>query len=286
MPDLEFLTRIRRRPEENAMLTQTLPLLTLALFAGAAHAGTALQTVNRDLSSNGATTTIDTWAQNGMMRVETHPSNSAPRATMIFKNDTIYAINHEDKSYYAMDRESMQRVAAQLNPALQMLQERMKDMTPEQRAQMEKMMGGRLPNGVGEPEKKSEIKRTTRTDKVGGYNCTYVQVLEDDVLTDEMCVTPSSAIKGSEELVTTANKMAGVMRDMMSTMDAPWLKQMADKQVQNFAALGGIPMRSRHFNGGEPQSETTLASIKSEAVAASMFEIPAGYTQKQMLAAP
>lgn len=268
------------------MLIRTLPLLTLALFTQAAPAGTMLETVNRDLSSRGGTTTIHTWAQNGMMRVETQADQMARRSAMIFKDDTIYAINHQDKSYYAMDRESMKRVSEQLNPALQMLQERMKDMTPEQRAQMEKMMGGRLPPGMGEAEKKTEIKRTTRTDEVSGYGCTYVQVLEDGVLTDEMCVAPGKSIKGSDELMSTATRMAELMREMMSTMNAPWLKQMAERQLQNFAALGGIPVLSRHFEAGSPQSETTLTSIRVEALAASMFEVPAGYTRKEMLAAP
>lgn len=266
-----------------------LPLMSLALFAvqtGAAQAGTLLETVSRDLSREGGSTIIHTWAQNGMMRVETQANKETGGSTMIFKNDTIYAINHQEKSYYAMDRESMQRVADQLNPALKMLQERMKDMTPEQRAQMEKMMGGRLPPGAGEAEKKTEIKRTARTDKVSGYSCNYVQVLEDGVLTDEMCVAPNKSLKGSDELMTAATKMAALMREMMSTMDAPWLKQMAEKQIQNFAELGGIPVFSRHFSAGSPQSETTLKSIRSETLAASTFEIPAGYAQKDMLAAP
>jgi hypothetical protein len=147
-------------------------------------------------------------------------------------------------------------------------------------------MGGRLPPGMGEAEKKTELKRTARTDKVGGHSCSYVQVLEDGVLTDEVCVTPSKSLQGSDELMTAATKMADLMREMMSTMDAPWLKQMAEKQVQNFAELGGIPVLSRHFAAGSPQSETTLTSIRSETLAASTFEIPAGYTRKDMLAAP
>jgi hypothetical protein len=268
------------------MPLRTLPLVTLALFAGAAQAGTLLETVNRDLSREGGSTIIHTWAQNGMMRVESQEDKATNRSTMIFKDDTIYAINHQEKSYYAMDRESMKRVAEQLNPALKMLQERMKDMTPEQRAQMEKMMGGRLPPGLGEAEKKTEIKRIDRTDKVAGYGCSYVQVLEDGVLTEEMCVAPGKALKGSDELMAAATKMGALMREMMATMDAPWLKQMAEKQVQNFAELGGIPVLSRHFEAGAPQSETTLTSIRSETLAASTFEIPVGYTRKDMLAAP
>ncbi|WP_116807080.1 DUF4412 domain-containing protein [Steroidobacter cummioxidans] len=255
------------------MLVRTLPLLFLALTA---HAGTKMETVSRDLSG-GRSTTVNTWAQGGMMRVETQANES----TVLFKDDTIYAISHKDKSYVAMDRASMKRMAEQLNPALQMLQERMKTMTPEQRAQMEKMLGTRIP---GAQEAPTEIKRTSRNDKINGYSCTYVEVREAGVLTDELCVVPANALKGSAELMNSAQKMSALLQDMMAGMDAPWMKQMVQKQLQNFEALGGIPVVSRHFVDGKPQNETSLSNISSQTLAASLFEIPAGYTKKDMMA--
>ncbi len=259
------------------MLIRTLSLLLVAQgLMTAAQGGTKLETVNRDLSG-GRTTTINTWAQGGMMRVETQPNES----TLIFKDDTIYAVSHKDKSYIVMDRASMKRMAEQINPAMQMLQERMKDMTPEQRAQMAKMLGGQLP---GEPEKEQEIKRTSRNDKINGYSCTFVEVREQGVLTDELCVAPGNAIKGSAELMASARKRAAVMEEMLTSVNMPWLKQMSQKQMQNFEALGGIPVLTRHFSGGKPQSETTLTNVVSENLAASLFEVPAGYTKKDMLA--
>ena len=269
MPRTSAIARVARTVASSA---------ALSLIVLAAQAGTTLETVNRDLAG-GTPTTISTWAQNGMMRVETKPRES----TMVFKDDTIYVINHQDKSYMALDRASMKRMAEQINPMLKVLQERMKDMSPEQRAQMEKMMGGRLPAGMGEPEKKQELKQTSRTGKVGAYSCSYVEVHEDGVLTDELCVSPGKALKGSDELLLAAKKMGTLMHDMMSSMDAPWLKQMAEKQMQNFEALGGIPVLSRHFEDGKPHNETTLTAIRSEALAASLFEIPAGYSKKDML---
>lgn len=258
------------------MLVRTLPLLLLTFTA--AHAGTRLETVSRDLAG-GRASTINTWAQGGMMRVDTQNDSS-----MIFKDDTIYAINHKDKSYIAMDRASMKRMAEQINPALQMLQERMKNMPPEQRAQMEKMLGGRMPGAGGEAQPQPEIKRTSRNDKINGYSCTYVEVREGAALTDEICVAPANALKGSAELMSVARKMSALVNDMMASMDAPWLKQMAQKQIQNFEALGGIPVLSRHFVDGKPHNETHLNSIGTETVAATRFEIPAGYTRKDMMA--
>jgi hypothetical protein len=263
-------------------LSLTAPLLApfaMGFAVGTAQAGTTLETVNRNLSG-GDTTTISTWAQNGMLRMEAKPSD----ATMIFKDDTLFSINHKDKSYYVMDRASMKKMADTLGPALKAMQEQMKNMTPEQRAQMQKMLGGRMPGGMGEPEKKEEIKRTTRTDKISGYSCTYVQVLEDGVLTDEMCVAPGNTLKGSDELIVAAKRMSDLLKEMMSSMDAPWLKQMAEKQTQNFEKLGGIPVMSRHFEDGKPTNETSMSFIRAESLAASMFDVPSGYTKKDMAA--
>jgi hypothetical protein len=256
------------------MLVRILPLLLLTTTA--AHAGTRLESVSWDLSG-GDTMTVSTWAQGGMMRVEMQPGES----TMIFRDDTIYAISHKDKSYVAMDRATMKRVAEQVNPALKMLQEQMKNMAPEQRAQMEKMLGARLP---GTAEQAQQIKRTSRSDKINGYSCTYVEVHEGGELIDELCIASSGTIKGSEELINAARLMSAAVQDMMSVMDAPWLKEMAQKQMQNFDALGGIPVFSRNFADGKPRRETTLTRVSSESIAPAQFEVPAGYTRKDMMA--
>ncbi|HEY0943247.1 MAG TPA: hypothetical protein VGE08_24395 [Steroidobacter sp.] len=57
------------------MLVRTLSisLLTAVCAVATAQAGTKLEMVNRDLSGS-RTSTINTWAQNGMMRVETQPN--------------------------------------------------------------------------------------------------------------------------------------------------------------------------------------------------------------------
>jgi hypothetical protein len=260
------------------MLMRPLLTVVLGLAAAAVHAGTSLETVNRDLGS-GKTMTILTSAQNGMMRVESK-SPEGSMGSMIFKDDTIYSLNPKDKTYSVMDRAAMKRMAEQINPMLKQMQERMAQMPPEQRAQMEKMMAGMT--GMG-PPKKQEMRKTGRSGKVSGYSCSYVEVHEDGVLSDELCVVPPGDIKGSQELLAAAKKMSALMKEMMASIDAPWLRQMADRQMANFEQLGGIPVHSRHFSDGKPASETTLQAARSESLAAALFEIPAGYTRKDLM---
>lgn len=259
------------------MTIRILSVAAVALAASTVHAGTILEMVSRDLV-NQKTDTHLTMAQDGKMRVEQKAGDSF----MIFKDDTLFTINNREKNYMAMDRAAMKRMAEQINPALKQMQEQMAKMSPEQRAQMEKMMGTRMP-GMGK-EKSIEIRKTSRTGKIGSYSCNYVERHEDGAMTEEMCVVPPGSLKGSDELIAAARKMSALLQEMLNGIDAPWLKQMADNQTANFDKIGGVPVLTRHFNAGKAVSETTMKTIRSEAIAASAFEVPAGYTKKDMMA--
>lgn len=248
----------------------------LLLIATSAHAGTVLEMLNRDLASK-SESTAKTYAQGGKMRIE----SGGPQDTFaIFRDETIYTVDPKDKTYIAMDRPTMQQLAAQLNPALKMLQEQMANMSPEQRAQAERMLGNKLPGS--KPEPVEEIRKSSRTGKVAGYSCTYVEILEDGVLQSEACVAPPRDLPGSKELYDAGLKVAALVKDMMASVDSPWLKQMTNSELENFQKLGGLPLLTRTFDEGKPIHEATLQSLRTEPLAATLFEIPAGYKQQDL----
>lgn len=249
---------------------------SLLLVAGSAHAGTVLYMTTRDLANN-TESLVKTYAQDGQMRVET---GGAQDTFVVFRDDTLYTFDPKQKTYIAMDRATMQKLASQLNPALKMLQDQMANMSPEQRAQIERMTGTKLPGSTKEPIQ--EIRKTSRTGKVAGYSCTYSEVLEDGVLQHEACVVPPGDLKGSKELYDVATKVGALVKDMMASVDAPWVKQMMDRQMENFTALGGLPVLTRTFDQGKPLNESTMQSIRNEAIPASQFEIPAGYKARDL----
>jgi hypothetical protein len=252
-------------------------LSALLVAANAAHAGTILETISRELAPDGESSTMSTYAQAGSMRVE----GNAGDGVMIFRNDTIYLVNPREKSYAIMDHETMKRMAEQVNPALKQMREQLAKMPPEQREQMEKMMAQRMP-GLGK-QKTQDIRKTSRTEKIGGVPCTYVEVVEDGVLSDELCVAAPGALKGTQELMDAAMKMSALLKEMTSTLDAPWLKDMMERQAANYEKLGGVPVLTRHFTDGKASHETTIKSVRTEAIPAASFEVPAGYTKKDLM---
>jgi hypothetical protein len=242
-----------------------------------AFAGTSMESVEHRLDSQRADSVVTISAQDGHLRVDSPDRNG----TTIFKDDTLYVLNTKDKTYNAMDRASMQKMAEQISPALKQMQEQLAKMPPEQRAQVEKMMGQSAP-GTGK-ETTQEFRKTSRTDKVAGYSCSYVEMLEDNVMQNEFCVVPTATLKGSADLMAAAQKMQAMLEDMLKTLDSPMMKQMIARQQTNYAQLGGIPVLTRRYENGKATVETTLRSIHSESLPASAFEIPAGYTKQDMM---
>lgn len=258
------------------MLSRHSLTIAAVLLATSAHAGTVMETVSRDLGGNRGEKLMTTYAQGGQMRVDGDRDSYA-----IFKDDGLYAINTKDRNYVLMDRATMKKMADTINPAMKQMQERMAQMTPEQRAQMEKMMGRKLPGANGQAEQ--EIRKTSRTDKVAGYSCGYVEILEGGVLQDELCIVAPGSLKGGDELMASAQKVSTTMREIFKDIDAPWIKQMVDRQMENYAKIGGLPVLTRHFSDGKPVNETTIKSIRSESIPAATFTIPAGFTRKDMM---
>lgn len=249
----------------------------LFLLTASAQAGTVLEMLNRDLA-NKREGTAKTYAQAGKMRIES--GSGAQDTFAIFRDETIYTLNPKDKTYIAMDRATMQQLAAQLNPALKMLQEQMANMSPEQRAQVERMVGNKLPGSESAPAE--EVRKTARTGKVAGYACTYAEILQNGVLQSEACVAPPSDLQGSKELYDAALKVSALVKDMMASVDSPWIKQMMNREIENFQKLGGVPLMTRVFDEGKPIHEATLKSLHTQALAASLFEIPAGYKKQDL----
>ena len=257
------------------MVRVTLAGLLLTAFAGSLHAGTVLEIVNRDLA-NKSESSAKTYAQAGKMRIE---SGGREDSFAIFRDETIYTFDPKKKTYVAMDRATIKQLAEQLNPAIKMLQEQMANMSLEQRAQMERMLGTKLP-GTKEPVE--EVRKTTRTATISGYACTYAEILQDGALQAEACVVPTASLKGSKELYDAAIKMGALLKDMVDSLDLPLLKQMASRQMENFDKLGGIPVLTRTFDQGQPVHEATVTAIRTETLAEGLLEIPAGYTRQEL----
>lgn len=259
------------------MRTVTWTLCTVACLAASAHAGTIYETTTRELAA-GKDSTTKLQVQGGQLRVERNEPGSD--GVMIYKDDAVHVLNAKEKSYVLIDRASIKQFADQVNPALKQVEEQLKNMSPEQRATVEKMMGGRLPQGQPTP---TEVVKTTRKDKIAGLSCTYSEVRRNGAVEQELCLAPPASLTGGQEMFDVAKKMSALMEEMLSSLQSPILRQSLGEQVQPYAKLDGFPVFSRIYQDGKPSTETTLKTMRAESIPASQFDIPAGYKRKDIM---
>jgi hypothetical protein len=255
----------------------------IALIAGGllaaqlAGAGVYVETVNRDITAGTTTPKQKIYVQNGSGRFMDPEGRSS-----LIKGETLYMIDDKEKSYIVLDKATMEQVAKKLNAQMEQLKQQMAKLPPEQRAQMEQVLGGA---GLGGTPRTVEVADTGKSDKVEGRTCKLWDVTRDGVLDEQICVVPYSALPGKENFSTVFGNFAKVFEEMAKSV--PMLSGMMANEFSAQVKTNGYPVRQRAYENGKLINEETLVKVwREEAIPASMFEVPAGYTRKSMPGGP
>ena len=122
--------------------TQQSMIICAALLSSSAFAGIHVENVTRNIQTKaqeGGTQTM--LVQDGMMR-----TNASSNGAIILKGSTVIVIDDKRKQYREMTKEDMKKMAAGAVDMMAKMQDRMKNMSPEQRAQMEQALAAERPN--------------------------------------------------------------------------------------------------------------------------------------------
>jgi hypothetical protein len=244
------------------------------LTAGMATAGVRIETVTRDIKTQVVDGPVQTVrVQDGKVQVTTGRSGS-----MILKNATFYIIDDQRKAYREMDKASMQNTMDQAGAAMKQMQERMKNMPPEQRAQMEKMMGANMPGMMSGKPDTWDVKNTGKTDTSEGRKCTIWTLNKNGKLHEELCVVPFSSLPGKEDFEKSFKELAESFAGMSDSLPG------AGDAVKARNSIKGYPVRTRFFEptGAERAMETVVTKWVEESISGSNFDVPAGYKKREM----
>lgn len=101
----------------------------LSTFLCQTFAGVVVEMVSKDLRSNLQSPPDKAYAQGGMLRIEPYQEGGAAIA-MIFRDDALLILNHQDKSYFRMDQQTVAQLSSQISEAMQQMQEQLKNLPP------------------------------------------------------------------------------------------------------------------------------------------------------------
>ena len=261
------------------MKTQTMKRILHigAIFVSSgAFAGIHVENVTRDIASKaqqGSTQTI--LVQDGMMR-----TTGSANGSVVIKGASIMMIDDKRKQYRVMTKEDLKKLAASAGDAMARMQASMKKMTPEQRAMMEKMMGNRLPGGIGTPGTPDtwEAKNLGTTATVEGRKCQNWNLLRNGAPFQELCVVPYNSLPGKEDFQKVFKEMADAFGDIAKTVPG------ADQSAKARMSINGYAVRTRTYasDGKFQPNEIIMTRWVEESIPASVFEAPPGYTKVEM----
>lgn len=250
-------------------------LAAVAVFH-CANAGVYVELVDRDLKTGKTVPEQKMYVQAGSGRFVDAEGNA-----VIIKGETLYVVDERDKSYIVLDKASMEKLAAAMKSAMDQAKEQLAKLPPEQRAQVEQMMGGRM-EGMAEGQKLTvDVIDTGKSDKVDGRSCKVWDLKRNGTLDEQLCVVPFNSLPGKENIQEVFGKFARIFDEMAKSV--PMMGGNMGTEFQALNKVNGFPMRTRSYERDKlVDNEQVVTVWREEAIPASTFEIPAGYRRKTM----
>jgi hypothetical protein len=232
-------------------------------------------------ASGAQTTTAQTQMDRNHVRSEVQANGESNAFVFDGQADLIRMINLSRKSYIEMSRADMQQMQQQIAGAMAKMEAQLKNLPPEQRKMLEDMMKGRggMPGGAAAPPRITY--KAAGNDRVGQWACAKYDGYNGADKVTELCTVQPAAIGLNESDFAAMKQMAEFVKSMMPDA-AEQFSVNATVAEQGFA---GVPIRRVAFRNGKPTDTTELLEVRREAIPASAWEVPAGFTRQQIGAA-
>ncbi len=203
---------------------------------------------------------------------------------MIFRDDLFLMINHDDKTYTVIDEAMLEEIGSRMSAAMTKMEAQLAQMPPEQRAMMEKMMQGQMPDMMSKqnaaPMPPLRVERG-ESSEWKSYPCVKYSIYTGDEKSDEICAAPHDAIEGVDDAMQGFRKMSEFLKKMTASLPEAF-GGMAENPMTMLEQIDGFPVHSLHFENGKLSEETTLDSATEQTLDESMFAAPADYRKQDL----
>lgn len=216
----------------------------------------------------------------------TPPNQSQNFSLYDSETGTLTHVDTNKKKYLAMDENAIAEQANQAKKQMEIMRqsmmEKMKDMPPEQKKQVEQMMNNHLSRVEAEKNPETSVQKTTsRTETIAGIECTIHESFVKEVKVSELCITEPDKMGLDSQDAKALMAMQGFMKRMQKVAQA-----MMGNSAPS-AEISGIPLHTKLFTPeGSVKLETRLSSISSDAISSDQITVPADFTPMAMPGMP
>jgi hypothetical protein len=190
----------------------------------------------------------------------------------------MWVVNEARKTYTEMTRADVERMGSQMGDMMARMQEQLKNLPPEQRAQVEAMMkgrGGMAMPGAGAAER-IEYRRTG-TDRVGAWTCVTYDGFRGTEKIAELCAVEPQDLGFTEADFAVSRQLAEFFRSLLP-QNADAVFRIGTPGDQGFS---GVPVR-RASLAGQQRIVTEVVEMSRQAFSNDLFTVPAGFERQSM----
>lgn len=187
------------------------------------------------------------------------------------------------RRYTDIDPAGVAALGQQINAVRAEMQAAMAGMSPEQRAQMEQMMGGEaaamLGGGPGTSGASAQFERTGEMKRHGGRDCERARYTAPGGNAGELCIAPTVELDISPTDRATLDGAFAFAQELSEPLRQQGLGAWFDADI---FPRGYVLVRSALAD----QPPQVLRGVSSDAVDAARFGVPEGYTRQALPGAP
>jgi Domain of unknown function (DUF4412) len=202
------------------------------------------------------------------------------------RTDVLRVDDHGAKTYFEMTAETMAAVQGQIGqmPDMQaMMREQLAGLPDDQRRQIEAMLS-RQQQAMPAVPKSVVYRKSGASARVGKWSCDNYERLADGQKTAELCLAGAGALSipaaDLETLARMSRRMARQPAGGRTTAGA--MAELDYDALVKAAGQATFPIRTVEFHGGRPSVTSTVTDIERRDLPASLFAVPAGYTQERL----
>jgi hypothetical protein len=261
----------------------------LFVLTGTAQAADGLLIVQKTSSGGGAPQTNQIQIENKRMRAESSGATGGKTVVMFDAGKEVLTMVDADKKTYSeitkadVDALGAQMAGAQsqISAAMAQMEQQLKNMPPEQRAQVEAMMKGRMGgagrSGAAAGAPKIQYRRAG-TATVGKWTCDKYDGFEGEQKTAEVCTVDPKALGFAAADFEVTKQLMAFFKKLMPQM-ANQMFSIGTPEEQGFS---GVPVRQMMTVGGR-QVTTEISEVSRQTFADSVFQVPAGFQKTDFM---
>jgi hypothetical protein len=158
----------------------------------------------------------------------------------------------------------------------------MKNLPPEQRQMMEKMMQGRgMPAMQPAGATKIVYKKAASSEKVNQWACAKYEGYREAEKVKDVWTTDWKSFGLTAENFKLMQDLSEFFKDFAKDMAASF-DQIGSEEWEKEQGYTGIPVKTLSYANGKLRDATEVTEVKQESLAATLFDLPPGLTKKEM----